>query len=344
MIEFSCDYAEGAQERILAKLSETNFVQTSGYGKDRYCEEAKKLIRYACQNEEIDIHFLMGGTQANLTVISALLRPHQGVISAECGHIAVHETGAIEATGHKVLSVASADGKIKAEQIQEIYDSHIRDTSKEHMVQPKMVYISNPTEYGMIYQKEELQAISEVCKKCDFYLYMDGARMGYGLTAENNTLDLAAITQFCDIFYIGGTKCGALFGEAVVIVNPIWKEDFRYVIKQKGGMLAKGRLLGIQFMELFQDDLYFKLGIHANKMAMMMKEAFLKKGWDLYVDSTTNQQFPIIENNILEKIAKKYTFSYIAAAEDNKSIVRFCTSWATKESDIKAFLKDLQTW
>lgn len=344
MIDFCCDYAEGAHEKILEALLATNKIQTPGYGEDAYCREAAQAICRACQCDTADVHFLVGGTQTNLTVISTALRPYQGVISAQCGHIAVHETGAIEATGHKVLALPSADGKITAKQIREVYEQHVQDSTHEHMVQPKMVYLSNPTEYGTIYQLAELKEIAGVCKECGFYLYMDGARLGYGLVAQDNDLDLPAIAGLCDAFYIGGTKCGALFGEAVVITNPELKPDFRYMIKQKGGMLAKGRLLGIQFKELFRDGLYYEICAYADELAMKMKAGFLKKGWELYVDSNTNQQFPIITNEILIKIRDKYRFSDIAALDDERRVVRFCTSWATREEDVAAFLEDLKLW
>lgn len=344
MIYFTSDYTEGAHERILARLTETNLVQSTGYGEDEFCEEARALIQKACEAPEAAVHFLVGGTQTNTTVISAALRAHQGVISAECGHISVHETGAVEATGHKVLTLPSKDGKITSEQVRVLYEEHVNDDSFEHTVQPKMVYISNPTEYGMIYQKDELKKLKEVCRECGLYLFMDGARLGYGLTAPDNTLTLSDIARCCDVFYIGGTKCGALFGEAVVITNPELQKDFRYVIKQKGGMLAKGRLLGLQFMELFRDRLYFDICRRANDLAMELKAGFLDKGFELYVDSSTNQQFPIIPNEILAEIGKKYVYSYTGACGPDKSIVRFCTSWATKESYVREFLDDLKNW
>lgn len=344
MIEFTCDYAEGAHEQILEKLMATNREQTPGYGEDKYSEEARQKIRELCQNETAAVHLLVGGTQANLTVISAILRPHQGVICAESGHIAVHESGAIEATGHKVLTLPSDNGKITATQVQEIYRTHTEDVTHEHTVQPKLVYISNPTEYGTIYTRSELAEISRTCKACDYYLYLDGARLGYGLTAADNTLDLPYLAAACDAFYIGGTKCGAMFGEAVVITNPLLQADFRYLIKQKGGMLAKGRLLGIQFGELFRENLYFEICAHGNRMAKMLKEGFIKKGWEFYIDSTTNQQFPIVRKEILEKISKKYTYSHIKNLNQTESVVRFCTSWATKEEDVQAFLSDLENF
>ena len=341
MIRFNCDYAEGAHENILKKLMETNLEQTPGYGEDRYCEEAGRLIREKCKREDADVHFLVGGTQTNLTVIDAALRSYQGVISAVSGHINVHETGAIEACGHKVLVLPSDDGKIQAQQIEKLYRDHVEDETHEHMVKPKMVYISNPTENGTIYSKKELTEIGSVCKKYGLYLFMDGARLGYGLTAKGNDLDLPDVAHICDVFYIGGTKVGALFGEAVVITNPALKEDFRYLIKQKGGMLAKGRLLGIQFGELFRDDLYFKIAEHANELAMMLKNALLEKGYPLFIDSTTNQQFPIMEDSFLETLREKYSFAYIQRYDDTHSVVRFCTSWATKEEDVQTLISDL---
>ena len=252
MIRFNCDYCEGAHERILRKLAETNLEQTPGYGEDHYCAEAAGIIRSLCGQEDAAVHFLVGGTQANMTVIASALRSHQGVAGAVTAHINVHETGSIEATGHKVLALPSEDGKITAEQVEELYQAHIRDESFEHTVQPKMVYISNPTELGTIYTRSELENLYEVCRKYGLYLFVDGARLAYGLAAEGNDLDLKSLAAACDVFYIGGTKAGALFGEAVVILNDELKADFRYHIKQRGGMLAKGRLLGIQFGELLR--------------------------------------------------------------------------------------------
>ena len=315
------------------KLMETNFEQTNGYGMDPYCEKAINLIKEKCESGDIDVHFFVGGTQTNLTVISAALRPHQGVISADTGHVNVHESGAIEATGHKVLAIKSVNGKLTAEQIQKVYGDHYNDETHEHMVQPKLVYISNPTEIGTIYSKQELTEISETCRKNNLILYMDGARLGYGLCAENNDLDLPTITKLCDAFYIGGTKIGALFGEALVISKETLKEDFRYILKQKGGMLAKGRLLGLQFIVLFQENLYFEMSAHANNMAMLIKKACMEKGYPFLTDSTTNQQFPILPNKVLEKLKQKFEYSFWQKIDANHSAVRFCTSWAT---DIKS--------
>ena len=244
MIQFQCDYEEGACPQILKRLVETNLEQTPGYGEDVYCEAARAKIRALCAKEDAEVQFLVGGTQTNMTVIASILRPHQGVLAADTGHINVHETGAVEATGHKVLALPSKEGKITGQQIKEYYDLHWSDESREHIVQPKMVYISHPTEVGTLYTKNELENISTVCKECGLYLFLDGARMGYGLMAPGTDVTLPDIAKCCDVFYIGGTKVGALFGEAVVITNPCLKQDFRYCIKQKGGMLAKGRLLG----------------------------------------------------------------------------------------------------
>lgn len=332
MIRLNCDYSEGAHPKILEKLMETNFEQTNGYGMDPYCEKAINIIKEKCESEDIDVHFFVGGTQTNLTVISAALRPHQGVISADTGHVNVHESGAIEATGHKVLAIKSVNGKLTAEQIQKVYDDHYNDETYEHMVQPKLVYISNPTEIGTIYSKQELTEISRTCRKNNLILYMDGARLGYGLCAENNDLDLPTITKLCDAFYIGGTKIGALFGEALVISKETLKEDFRYILKQKGGMLAKGRLLGLQFIVLFEDDLYFEMSAHANNMAMLIKKACIEKCYPFLTDSTTNQQFPILPNKVLEKLKQKFEYSFWQKIDADHSAVRFCTSWAT---DIK---------
>lgn len=329
MIRFNCDYSEGAHRQILQKMMETNMEQTPGYSEDEYCMEAAGKIRALCEREDAAVHFLVGGTQTNLTVISAALRPHQGALCAESGHINTHETGAIEACGHKVLTVPSGDGKITAAQVEEVYRQHVEDESFEHIVQPKLVYISNPTEYGTIYYKEELEALSAVCRKLGLYLYMDGARLGYGLMAEDNDLTMADIARLCDIFYIGGTKVGALFGEAVVILKEELKADFRYIMKQKGGMLAKGRLLGIQFSELFRDDLYFRMAKHADEMAELIREACEKKGYPLLVANRTNQVFPILPDAELERLKESYGYSYWERVDETHSAVRFCTSWAT---------------
>jgi len=342
MIHFNCDYSEGAHPKVLEKLIKTNLEQTAGYGVDQYCLKAAELIKEKCERQDLDVHFLVGGTQVNLTVISAALRSHQGVISIETGHINTHESGAIEAIGHKVLALPSNDGKLTAFQIQTTFDQHFNDENHEHMVQPKLVYISNPTEIGTIYSKAELTEISETCKKNDLLLYMDGARLGYGLCAQDNDLDLPSIAQLCDVFYIGGTKQGALFGEALVICNESLKKDFRYIIKQKGGMLAKGRLLGVQFIALFEEDLYFEMATHANKMAILIKEAFIKKGYGFLVPSTTNQQFPIIPDEVLKSLKENFEYCFIERVDNKHSAVRFCTSWATDLNAVEQLIAEIE--
>lgn len=341
MILFNSDYTEGAHPRLMERLMETNLEQTVGYGEDVYCEEAREAIRRVCEAPNADVHFLVGGTQTNFTVISLALRSYQGVICADTGHINVHETGAVEATGHKVLALPGTDGKITAEQVKEAYALHWSDESREHIVQPKMVYISHPTELGTLYTKTELQALHDVCKDCGLYLFLDGARLGYGLMAPGTDVTLPDIAALCDVFYIGGTKVGALFGEAVVICNPELKNDFRYGIKQHGGMLAKGRLLGVQFLELFKDGLYFEIAKHAIDMAMLLKNELTKKGYHFYMDSVTNQQFIIIDDKKLEEIRKKYGVTYQMRCDDTHSVIRLCTSWATREEDVKALLEDM---
>ena len=342
MIRFECDYNEGAHARIMKRLVETNEEQTPGYGEDEHCEKARAYIRKACQAEKADIHFLVGGTQTNTTIISSILRPHQGAVAAITGHIAVHETGAIEATGHKVLTLPSDDGKIQAEQVKQLYDAHWNDVTHEHMVQPGLVYISHPTENGTTYSKSELKALNKVCRECGLPLVLDGARLGYGLAAKNSDLSLSDIASLCDVFYIGGTKVGALMGEAVVIINDTLKKDFRYMIKQNGGMLAKGRLLGIQFETLFEDGLYYEISKHAVEMAMMIREAFAEKGFSFRYDSKTNQQFPILPNEVLTQLSEKYSYSYWEKIDTGHSAVRFCTSWATKKESVEMLIKDIK--
>lgn len=341
MIYFNCDYNEGAHEKVMERLCRTNMEQTSGYGEDEYCEEARKVIQRLCQDDSLMVQFLVGGTQANLTVIAAALRPHQGVLAADTGHINVHETGAIEACGHKVLALPSEDGKITAAQVEAAYQNHMNDDSFEHIVQPKMVYISNPTELGTIYNREELEELSKFCRKNGLYLFMDGARLAYGLTSEENDLDLSTIAKLCDVFYIGGTKVGALFGEAVVISHPGLKEDFRYIMKQKGGMLAKGRLLGVQFLALLEDGLYFKMGKHANTLAEEIRKACRTAGYPFLVENPTNQIFVILPDDKLEELSKHYGISYQERIDESHSAVRLCTSWATSEENVHKLVNDI---
>ncbi len=338
MVLFQCDYTEGAHPKVLERLVETNMEQWSGYGEDDYCRSAADKIRAACGNENLAVHFLVGGTQTNMTVIDAALRSHQGVICANTGHINVHETGAVESCGHKVLPILSDDGKITAKQVEVEYLGHVNDEAHEHMVQPKMVYISNPTELGTIYSKEELKALYGVCKKNGLYLFLDGARLGYGLMAPDNDLTLQDIAENTDVFYIGGTKVGALFGEAVVICNESLKEDFRYIMKQKGGMLAKGRLLGVQFDELFTDGLYFEISAHAIRLAEKLRNAFVQKGYELAAPNHTNQIFVKMPDAHLEKLRKDFGYSYDHRADEAHSVVRFCTGWATLECNVDALI------
>ena len=288
MIRFNSDYIEGCHPAILERLAETNMEQTPGYGTDEHCKHAAALIKEACQAPDADVHFLVGGTQTNVTVITAALKHYQGVITATSGHIHVHETGALEAAGHKCLALETADGKLTAAQIEEYVEAHFADDSFEHIVQPKMVYISNPTEVGTIYKKAELKAIYEVCKAHKLYLFLDGARLGYGLASRENDLTLADVAALTDVFYIGGTKVGALFGEAVVITNEELKPDFRYNIKQRGGMLAKGRLLGIQFETLFEENRYMEISAHAARLAEKLKDELTAMGVVFMMDSPSN--------------------------------------------------------
>lgn len=342
MLYFNNDYAEGCHQSILDALVKTNMEQTLGYSEDSYCAAAREKIRKACGNDNLAVHFLVGGTQTNLTVIDAALRPHQGALCASSGHIHVHETGAVEATGHKVLALPSTDGKITARQVEQAVLAHRADGAFEHIVQPKLVYISNPTELGTLYTKQELEELSAVCQKLGLYLFLDGARLGYGLMAKGNDLTMADIARLCDVFYIGGTKVGALFGEAVVIRNPSLAEDFRYIIKQHGGMLAKGRLLGIQFDTLFTDDLYYKISAHADAMADRLRDTLAEIGAPLLVPGTTNQVFAILPDTLLEELAKTVTFSEQERVSDTHRAVRFCTSWATKAENVDTLCRKLK--
>ncbi|MBE6959589.1 MAG: low specificity L-threonine aldolase [Ruminococcaceae bacterium] len=342
MICFHNDYSEGCHERILLRLQETNLEQTPGYGEDAYCASAAKKIRELCGNENLAVHFLVGGTQANLTVIDAALRPHQGVICAVSGHIHVHETGAVEATGHKVLAVPSSDGKITADQVVHEVLLQRNSGAAEHMVQPKMVYISHPTELGTLYSLAELETLSAACKAYGLYLFLDGARLGYGLTAEGADVTLPDLARLCDVFYIGGTKMGALFGEAVVISNPAIDEDFRYLIKRHGGLMAKGRLLGLQFDSLLTDDLYFELGRHANTMAEQIRQTLRDLEIPLLVDTVSNQIFPILPDVVLAEVGESFTFTEQERCDSNHRAVRFCTSWATKQENVELLCSKLR--
>jgi threonine aldolase len=348
MILFNCDYNEGAPPDIMKRLIETNCEQTPGYGEDHHCERARMLIKSECGRDDIDVHFLVGGTQTNLTIISAALRPHQGVLCADTGHINVHESGAVEAVGHKVIALRSPGrmpsgaGKITAGEVRAAYEAYISDEAREHTVQPKLVYISQPTELGTVYTKAELEELYETCRSSGLYLYIDGARLGYALASAGCDLTLPDIARLCDAFYIGGTKVGALFGEAAVISSPALKEDFRCIMKQKGGMLAKGRLLGIQFEVLFEDGLYGRISAHAINMADRIRCALIEAGIRLYVDSPTNQLFPVFPDGALAELRKKYLFTHIASF-DGSAAVRICTGWATRPQDADALIRDIMS-
>ncbi|MBU8918325.1 aminotransferase class I/II-fold pyridoxal phosphate-dependent enzyme [Bacillus sp. FJAT-29953] len=338
MYSFKNDYSEGAHPRILNALVESNLVQEDGYGEDRYTIEAIKLIKEKLERTDVDIHLLAGGTQTNLTAISAFLRPHEAAMAASSGHILGHETGAIEATGHKIISIDTKDGKLNPTHLQAVLDGH----PDEHMVKPKLVYISNSTEIGTIYKKNELAALKDFCDENNLILYMDGARLGSALCSSENDLQLSDLPSLVDAFYIGGTKNGALIGEALVICRDSLKEDFRYHIKQKGGLLAKGRLLGIQFLELFRDNLFFDLAGHANKLAELLIAEIKKFNVSFLTESPSNQIFPILPNAVIVELEKKYGFHIWEKVDSDHSAIRLVTSWATKEEKVLEFIKDLK--
>ena len=392
MYYFTSDYTEGCTPEILETLAATNFEQTGGYGIDPYCETAALLIKKECGRSDIDVHFMTGGTQTNLTIICAALRPFHGVYGTVQSHINTHEAGAIERTGHKVIDLPTSDGKITAAMIRQQHELYLGDPSREHLVQPKMVYISQPTEIGSLYHKEELEALYAVCRHYGLYLFIDGARLGYGLTAPDNDLTLADITNNCDVFCIGGTKCGALFGEAAVIINPALKDDFRTIMKQGGAVLAKGRLLGLQFETLFTDGLYYKicrhgvelalqikaaviinpalkddfrtimkqggavlakgrlLGLqfetlftdglyykicrHGVELALQIKAAVQERGLGFVTDSTTNQQFIIFPQAMYDELSKQFALAPWEYIDDGRIAARICTSWATDPTQV----------
>ena len=338
MYSFKNDYSEGAHRSILEAFLETNLEQENGYGEDSFTEKAIELIRKQVNDKNTSIHFLSGGTQTNLIAISAFLRPHEAVISANTGHILVHETGAIEATGHKIISVYSNDGKLNIEKIEKVLKEH----NDEHMVKPRLVYISNSTEIGTIYSKKEMETLYNYCKNNKLILYVDGARLGSALCSEENDLSLEDLNNFSDVFYIGGTKNGALFGEALIISNESLKEDFRYHIKQKGGLLAKGRALGLQFYKLFENNLYFDLASIANQRAKTLSTELKKMGFNFLVDSPSNQIFPILPNKLIKEIEKKYSFYIWERFDHNSSVIRLVTSWATSEEKVTEFIDEVK--
>ncbi len=338
MLSFTCDYTQGAHPKILERLIETNMEQLPGYGNDRYCESAKEKIRKACGCPDAEIYFLAGGTQTNATVIDSVLQKYEGVISAQTGHINVHEAGAVEYTGHKVLTLPAWEGKIRADELEELLKTFWDDGSREHMVFPGMVYLSHPTEYGTLYTKAELEAISSICRSYKIPLYLDGARLGYGLMSLQTDVTLPMIADLCDIFYIGGTKVGALCGEAVVFPHKNAPRHFLTLIKQHGALMAKGRLVGIQFDTLFTDDLYFRISRHAIEMAELMKKGFAKKGYSFFLDSPTNQQFILLDNVKLEELQKKVDFEIWERPDEEHTVVRFATSWGTAAEDIEELM------
>jgi len=337
MISFENDYSEGAHPRILRRLEESNLVQRVGYGKDETCERAAALLAAMLERPDVDVHFLMGGTSANLIALSAFLRPHEAVVCAQTAHINVHEAGAIEATGHKILPVSAPEGKLGPAQIDAIVQAH----TDEHMVKPRLVFISNATELGTHYTRQELYALRAHCDRLGLLLYLDGARLGNALAASDVAWpDLAAC---CDAFYIGGTKNGALMGEAMVLVNPALRADFRYGIKQRGGMLAKGFLLGLQFQALLEDGLYLENARHANAMADLLRKGIAECGFSFLTQTRTNQVFPIFPNALVRALRKHYRFHDQASVPGNQTAVRLVTSWATPPSSVEAFLQDLKS-
>lgn len=341
MIYFDSDYMVGAHPEVLEKLVETNGLHTVGYGRDEYTAEARRIMLDACGIEQGEVYFLEGGTQTNAVVIDRLLDHNDGVIAADTAHINVHEAGAIEATGHKVITLPNHDGKLKAEDISAYIDNFYRDETNHYMVRPAMVYISYPTELGTVYSRDELTAVSTVCRKAGIPLYVDGARLAYGLAADGSDLGLKDIAQACDVFYVGGTKCGALFGEAVVTRRPELLPRFVSLIKLRGATLAKGRLLGVQFATLFSGGLYERIGAHAVSLAMKIKEGFKSHGYELYIDSPTNQQFFVLPNDKIEELRKVASFELWGPMGENETPVRFVTDWATTDDDVDALIAAL---
>ena len=338
MLFFTNDYGQGAHPKVLEKLCAENLVSLPGYGEDAACEAAREKIRAACGQEELQIAFVSGGTQANLVVISGMLRRHEAVVAAQTGHVSVHEAGAIEYTGHKVIALEGREGKLEADTLADYLRRFYADEAYEHMPFPGMVYISHPTEYGTLYTKAELEALSALCRSYAIPLYLDGARLGYGLAAEGTDVGLEELVALCDVFYIGGTKVGALCGEAIVFTRRNMPAHFVTLIKQQGALLAKGRLLGMQFDALFTDGLYLQLGRHAVELAMTLKAAFREKGYPLYLDSPTNQQFVLLTDEQMDRLSEHVAFSVWERREDGRSVVRFATSWASTQEDVQALI------
>ena len=342
MLHFECDYIRGAHPSVLEGVVRTNMEASPGYGLDDHCRRAERLILEECGIPEGRVCFLVGGTQTNACVIDALLHPHQGVVCAETGHINVHEAGAIEASGHKVLALPSGDGKIRASALKDCVERFYADATYEHCVFPGMVYISHPTEVGTLYGLDELEALGSECRRLGMPLFMDGARLVYGLAADGTDVSLKDIARICDVFYIGGTKAGTLFGEAVVVRVPELLPHFFTLVKRHGALLAKGRLLGVQFETLFSGGLYKEIGEHAVRMAIKLKEGFVSNGYRLCVDSPTNQQFIILPNEVMDKLACKAEFSVWGVRGQKETAVRFVTDWSTSEADVDSLLDSLR--
>ncbi len=339
MLYFENDYSEGAHEKVLEALIKTNYEKLSGYGSDPYCESAKEKIKKACKCDDAQVYFLVGGTQTNQVVIDTVLNSYEGVIAAQTGHVSVHEAGAIELSGHKVLTIPEHNGKIDVNELKDYIKTFYDDGNHEHMVFPGMVYISHPTEYGTLYTKDELEKISKVCNEYKIPLYLDGARLGYGVMAKDTDVDIPTIAKYCDIFYIGGTKVGALCGEAVVFTKNNMPKYFTTMVKQHGALLAKGRLLGVQFDTLFTEDLYLKIGKTAIDTAELLKKGLQEKGYKFYLDSPTNQQFIILENSKLEELGKHVRYGFWEKYDDSHTVIRFATSWATTKEDVEKLME-----
>ncbi len=339
MLSFENDYSEGAHPKILQRFVETNLEQAPGYGNDPYSESAKAKIREACACPEAEIFFLVGGTQTNAVVIDSMLQAYEGVVSAQTGHVNAHEAGAIEYTGHKVLSIPQYDGKMKAEDLESYLKTFWQDESHEHMVFPGMVYISHPTEYGTLYTKQELADLSAICKRYDIPLYLDGARLGYGLMSKSTDVTLPDIAELCDVFYIGGTKVGALCGEALVFTKHNMPKYFVTHVKQHGALLAKGRLAGVQFDTLFTDNLYFDISRHAIEMAELLKQGLAEKGYTFHLDSPTNQQFIVLDDEKYNELQKHVRCCFWEKPDDTHTVVRFATSWATPKENIDKLME-----
>lgn len=340
-LNFASDYMEGAHPQILQRLLETNLEKTAGYGFDKYSEAAREKIRKACEAPEAEIFFLVGGTQTNATVIDALLRSYQGVIAAGTGHISTHESGAVEHSGHKVLTLPGENGKLSAEAVHAGLNTYARDENRDHTVMPGMVYISQPTEYGTLYSLAELEALSSVCRKAGIPLYLDGARLASALACPENDASLPDLARLCDAFYIGGTKCGALFGEAVVFPRKNTVPHFFTIVKQHGALLAKGRIAGIQFDTLFTDGLYLKCGQNAIDKAARIRKALRDKGYELALDAPTNQIFPLLTAAQLAALSERVEMSFWKNRPDGKTVVRIATSWATTDEDVDRLIEVL---